>query len=138
MIATNDLGQMLIEDANRNRAINKVRIIELIRSVFINLDNGEIEVAKKNVYQAYEFTNESRRSAYLAVNGLKLLVLNELSDAQNHSQLMHVGQDLVEEVWVEFSYLASEPLYNGNVISFRKHRVKKKLTGILLDFCTTK
>lgn len=83
MIAMNDVGQMLIDDANKNRAINKVGIIEVIRLVFINLDNDEIEVAKYNVYQAYELTNESRRLAYLVVKGLKLMVANEVSDAQN-------------------------------------------------------
>ena len=44
MIAMNDVGQMLIDNANINRTINKLRVIELIRLVFINLDNGEIEV----------------------------------------------------------------------------------------------
>lgn len=51
---------------------------------------------------------------------------------------MHVGQALVDDVYVELFSLASEPLYNENVISFKKHRVKKKLTDILLDFCATK
>lgn len=138
MIAMNNVGQMLIENANLNRVINKVGIIELIRLVFINLDNGEIEEAKKNVYQAYELTKESRRSAYLVVKGLKPFVVNEISDAKNHSQLMHVEQDLFEDVYVEFFHLASEPLYTENVISLQKHRIKKKLIDIVLDFCTTK
>lgn len=58
MIALNIDGESLVNKAMEIRIRNKFQLIELIRSVIFTID-VDIELAKEQIIQAYELTQES-------------------------------------------------------------------------------
>ncbi|MCX7114984.1 MAG: hypothetical protein NTW08_03620 [Gammaproteobacteria bacterium] len=139
MIAMNDCGQLLINDAHLARATNKIQIIKLILLALKDLDYKNIEATKNNIFRAHELTNESCRVAYIAVKGLVPMVANEESDAHNHYRLMNVSKELHDNIYVELFPLFQEiESHSGtNITSFHRQQVKRKLTDILHLFCET-
>lgn len=134
MIAVNFEGKIIVNKAMEIRTKNKLLLIELIRAA-IFIMNSDLELAKEQIIQAYELTQESLSNTFICVDGLTPLVVNELADARNYNQLTIIHDQLYEEIYVQFFILAKEKLNGTNVLSFQRAKIHRSLLNIYNEVC---
>jgi hypothetical protein len=118
MKAINDEGQQLIYNSQNKLDENLKQLVSLIELILENIENFSLEKIKNMVEQARQVAFDSSRLSYLGVQGLKLKVLNENSDAEKHTKFTRIS----EQLYNIFSSL------HGN---FHKTEIKQNLIQIL-------
>ncbi len=126
MIALNFEGQLLIDDSKIQRIEIKKITMNALRDALVAIEHLDMEEAKEKIIFSYELINDACHLSFLAIPGLKPLVLNELSDSNIHNFLSQVSEKLMALYYKMFE-LAPELLFGTNLINLQLYKIKKEL-----------
>lgn len=135
MKAINQEGQKIIDESLRVRRNNKLVIIDKIRSAITFIKLKDIDLADKDIFAANDLIQESLHNAFICVDGLIPLVINDTSDAKNHNELYEIGERFYREICMKIPSLKNEKYEGANVVSFQRERIQRVLEDIYYNIC---